>query len=91
MRHDRGRSVVDVALPLDAAGEHVEPLGEMALRARERQLVGLREMEHDVGDGPSLAPCRPLPARVVEAVEQRRQLRVLVFEGGEDCEHEHLR
>ena len=78
MRHDRGRTVVDVALALEAAGEHVEPLGESALRAGERELVGLREMEHHVGDVPALAPRRPLPSRVVERVEQRRELRVLL-------------
>ena len=59
--HDRGGSVVDGALPSDASGEHVEPLCVLPVRARQRQLVGLRQMEHDVGDGPAFAPGRPLP------------------------------
>ena len=89
--HHRGRAVVDVALPVEATRERLEALGEAALRAGDRELVGLREVEHDVGDRPALAPRRPMPACVVERIEQRGELRVLLAQRGEDRLHQHLR
>jgi hypothetical protein len=68
-----------------------ELLGEAARRAGERELVGLREMECDVGNAPALASRRPLPERVVQRIEQRGKFRVLLPQRAKDRLHKHLR
>ena len=57
-------------------------------RARDGELVGLREVEDDVGDVPPLAGRRrELEVRLVQPVQQPRQLGVLLAQRGDDLVH----
>ena len=57
-----------------------EVLGEASRGARDRHLVGLRQVEHHVGDVPPRTARRRPPRLGVEAGEHVRQLRLLIGE-----------
>src|ERR671910_820425 len=62
-------------------------LTEASVRAGEGHLVGLGEVEHDVGDGPTLTARGTLPVGVAQRCHQCRQLGVLLCQGVDDLVH----
>jgi hypothetical protein len=63
-------------------------LGEPTVEARDGEAVGLREVEHDVRDGPALTGRGSRPLLVVEIGDQRIELRVLLGQCRELAVHE---
>src|SRR5262249_29188438 len=77
-----------ICLLVDIALEH-RVRAERALDARDRETVGLREMQDNVGDVPSFASGRALPTVRCQSVEQACELRVLLFERIDDLAVRH--
>jgi alkylation response protein AidB-like acyl-CoA dehydrogenase len=84
--HRRG-TVVDRGRRRETDRQVAHRVGEPAGRAADRHLVRLRQVEHDVGDVPALAPARRVPAPVVEPAEETAQLVLLVDQSRDDSVH----
>ena len=53
-----------------ATDQFIDGFVEVSGRAADGHLVGLRDVEHDVGDRPALAARRALPARLIEISQE---------------------